>query len=160
MAISLLVLLVPVFLIVVIYRELHGGDQPVVIDPAPVVAEARAAGLPVTDPTGLPGGWRTVSATFQPGTDGAVLRLGYLTPHGDGAQVIQSAAPAEKLLPAELTGSARPEGTVQLNATGWQRYRARPGERALVLLQPDRTIIVIGTAAEAELRSMAQSLSH
>lgn len=161
MALSLAVLLVPLFLVVMIYRVVHDGDRPLEVDPSSAIAEARAAAaFPVAEPAGLGDGWKTVSATFQRRADGAVLRLGYLSPDGDGLQVVQSNVPADQLLPAELTGKARAEGTAEVAAKSWQRYRTRPGEQALVLLAPTRTTIVIGTAPESDLHTLAQAISR
>jgi hypothetical protein len=161
MAISLAVLLVPVILGVLFYRLLLDGDKPVVVDPTSVISEARSAGaFPVSEPTGLDSGWRTVSARYQPGAGGALLRLGYLTPGGGGVQLVQGNIPADQMLPQELTNKARPDGQVDLAGTTWQRYRARPGERALVLLEPTHTVIVIGSTAESDLRTLAEAVSR
>jgi hypothetical protein len=159
MAISLLVLLVPVALTVLVYRVVLDGDRPVVVDPTSAIAQARAdRAFPVAEPTGLDSGWRTVSARYQRGADGATLRLGYLTPGGDGVQLVQGNVPADRLLPRELTNEARPEGQLDLAGTTWQRYLARPGERALVLLDPVRTVIVIGSTSESDLRTLAGAI--
>ncbi|HEY3008167.1 MAG TPA: DUF4245 domain-containing protein [Micromonosporaceae bacterium] len=158
MALSLIVLLIPVFLIVVAYRVLQGGDQPVAVDPAPAIAEARAAGLVVAEPTGLRSGWQPASAQLTRDQGGAVLRIGYRTPSGTGAQLVESSGPAEQLLPAELTSRARPAGTEEIGGRTWQRYAARPGERAFVLLEPARTVIVLGSATDPELRELVVSL--
>jgi hypothetical protein len=66
--------------------------------------------------------------------------------------------PAERLIPAELTAGAKPEGTMDVAGQSWQRYTARPGEQALVLLQPERTVIVVGSAHDDELRELAASI--
>jgi hypothetical protein len=161
MAISLLVLLIPVFLIVVIYRALHGGSEPVVVDPAPAVAEARAANVfPVAEPTGLAKGWRSVSAIFTRGEDGPVLRIGYVTPHDNGVQVVESTGSADQLLSTELTSGAQAKGAVDVAGQRWQHYLTRPGAQALVLLQPDRTIILTGSGTDTELRDLAGSVSR
>ena len=81
-----------------------------------------------------------------------------MTPDGAGLQLIQSDVPAEELLPAELTKSGRAEGTVKLDGQPWQRYTARPGERALVLLERDRTIVIVGGAHEEEQRELATAV--
>jgi hypothetical protein len=159
MALSLLVLLVPVVLIVGAYRVLYQGDRPVVVDPSAAIAQARAAGIPVAEPTGLGSGWRPVSAQLSRGDLGPILRIGYLTPSEGGVQLVQTSGPADQVLAAELTGDARSEGTQDIDGRTWQRYATRPGERALVLLEPDRTVIVLGTTSEAELRELAASLS-
>ncbi|MDM4722494.1 DUF4245 domain-containing protein [Micromonospora sp. WMMA1363] len=159
MAISLLVLLVPIALLLAFYRGFLGGDQPAVVDPAPALDSARAANaFPVTQPEGLGDGWRVVNAGFRTTEGGATLRLGYLTPEGRGAQVVQSDVPAERLLPAELTDEGQPQGQTDLGGRTWQLYTARGNEQALVLLEPDRTVIVVGDARDNELRTLAGSL--
>ena len=160
MAISLLVLLVPIALLLAFYRVVLGGDEPAMVDPTPVIAQARAVdAFPVREPVGLPSGWRPVRAAFQQADGGRVLRIGYVSPQDRGVQLLQSNVPAERLLPAQLTSSGRPQGATDVVGRSWQRYTARAGERALVLLEPDRTVIVVGAAAEAELRDLAASLS-
>ncbi|MFC0508038.1 DUF4245 domain-containing protein [Micromonospora costi] len=159
MAISLLVLLVPIALLLAFYRGFLGGDQANAVDPAPAIEQAQAANaFPVSQPAGLGDDWRTVSARYQTVDGGANLRLGYLTPEGRGAQLVQSNLPAERLLPSELTDQAQPQGQTDLAGRNWQRYTARANEQALVLLEPGRTVIVVGDARESELRQLAGSL--
>ncbi|MFE9688824.1 DUF4245 domain-containing protein [Micromonospora sp. NPDC005806] len=158
MALSLLVLLVPIVLLLAFYRGFLGGDEPATVDPGPAVEQARAAGaFPVIRPEGLSSGWRTVSARYQAEPGGATLRIGYLTPEGRGAQLVESNVPADKLLPAELKGG-QPQGAADLSGASWQRYTARDNEQALVLLEPNRTVIVVGDARENELRQLATAL--
>jgi hypothetical protein len=159
MVLSLIVLLVPVLLVVLIYRVVQGGDQPVEVDTGPAVAQARAANaFPVAEPAGLGEDWRVISAMFQKAEGGQILRIGYVTPDGAGLQLIQSDVPPEKLLPAELTKSGRPGGTVKVDGEAWQRYTARPGERALVLLERDRTVVIVGGAHDEEQRELATAV--
>lgn len=159
MALSLLVLLIPIALLMGIYRVVQRGDEPIVVDAAPVVSRARAAGdFPVAAPGGLPAGWRTVSARYVGGEGQAVLRLGYLSPSGAGFQVVQSDRPAAELLGSELTSAARPLGAAEVGGRDWQRYAGRPGERALVLLAAERSILVLGAGDEAELTALAAAL--
>src|SRR5688572_17049634 len=81
MAVSLLVLLVPIALLLLFYRFVLDGDEPVPVDPAPTVATARAANLfPISEPSGLDDGWTPVSAAWQQVDGGRVLRIGYVTP--------------------------------------------------------------------------------
>ncbi|MER5333127.1 DUF4245 domain-containing protein [Micromonospora sp. NPDC002717] len=159
MALSLLVLLIPIALLLAFYRGFLGGDQPVTVDPAPAVESARAANaFPVSEPVELGDGWRTVNATFQNVEGGATLRLGYLTPEGRGAQLVQSNVPPERLLPAELTAEGQPQGQTDLGGRTWQRYTARANEQAMVLLEPNRTVIVVGDARDNELRHLAGTI--
>jgi hypothetical protein len=159
MVLSLIVLLVPVLLVVLIYRVVQGGDQPVEVDTAPAIAQARSVNaFPVAEPSGLSDDWRAISATFQKAEGGQILRIGYVTPDGAGLQLIQSDVPTEELLPVELTKSGRAEGTIKIDGQSWQRYRARPGERALVLLERDRTVVIVGGAHEEEQRELAAAV--
>ncbi|MFF3866903.1 DUF4245 family protein [Micromonospora sp. NPDC001898] len=159
MAISLLVLLVPIVLLLAFYRGFLGGDQPNTVDPAPALEQARAANaFPVSQPTGLGDDWKTVSASYRGVEGGSSLRIGYLTPEGRGAQLVQSSVPPEQLLPAELTAEGQPQGPTELGGRSWQRYTARGNEQALVLLEPDRTVIVVGDARENELRRLADAV--
>ncbi|WP_408631808.1 DUF4245 domain-containing protein [Micromonospora palythoicola] len=159
MAISLLVLLIPIALLLAFYRGFLGGDQPNTVDPAPAFEQARSAGaFPVSEPTELGDGWRTVRAAYRTAEDGATLRVGYVTPEGRGLQLVQSNVPPDRLLPAELTDEGRPQGQADLGSGTWQRYTARGNEQALVLLQPQRTVIVVGDARDNELRTLATAV--
>ncbi|SBT51916.1 DUF4245 domain-containing protein [Micromonospora auratinigra] len=158
MALSLLILLVPIVLLLAFYRGFLGGDAPATVDPAPAVAEARSANaFPVSEPQGLGSDWRTVNARYRAEPGGATLRIGYLTPEGRGAQLVQSNVPPEKLLPTELKGG-QAQGPADLPGGTWQRWTARDNEQAFVLLEPNRTVIVVGDAGEQELRQLARSL--
>ncbi|WP_328423542.1 DUF4245 family protein [Micromonospora sp. NBC_00389] len=159
MAISLLVLLVPIALLLAFYRGFLGGDQAATVDPAPAIDQAQSANaFPVSRPQGLGSDWRTVSARYQTVEGGANLRIGYLTPEGRGVQLLQSSVPAERLLPAELTDQAQPQGPTELAGRTWQRYTARGNQQALVLLEPTRTVVVVGDARDNELRQLAGAL--
>ncbi|MFJ6149527.1 DUF4245 domain-containing protein [Micromonospora profundi] len=159
MAISLLVLLIPIALLLAFYRGFLGGDQATEIDPAPAIEQAQAANtFPVSQPQGLGSDWRTVSARYQTVEGGANLRLGYLTPEGRGVQLLQSSLPAERLLPAELTAESQPQGQTELAGRTWQRYTARGNQQALVLLEPTRTVLIVGDARDNELRELAGAL--
>jgi hypothetical protein len=159
MVLSLAVLLALIFLAVVGYRVLQNGEQPVVIDPAPTVAEAqRSAGFPVSAPQGLDAGWRPLSATFARAGGGDTLRIGYLTPSGGGVQLVQSDVDPVALVPAELGPGPRLQGTETVAGRAWQRYAARKGELAFVLAEPQRTVIVIGSAPLAEVQSLAAAV--
>lgn len=159
MALSLVVLLVPVFVVVLIYRVVQGGDQPVEADTASAISQARAAGaFPVSDMAGLDDDWLPISAAFQQGDGGKTLRIGYVTPDDGGVQLVQSSVPADRLLPIELSADGKPQGSTDIEGETWQRYSARKGEAALVLLEPERTVIVVGHADESELRELAAAV--
>ncbi|GAA1806450.1 DUF4245 domain-containing protein [Planosporangium flavigriseum] len=157
MALSLLVLLVPIIVLLGVYRFL-GGESPTVVDPSSAYADARAASaFPVAEPA-VPTGWQPVSSVFRRSDAGAVLRVGFRSPRGGTAQLVESNVPAGALVKAELSTDARDEGRAQVNGQEWRRYAASNGDRALVLSQPDRTVIVMGRASDAELSQLAASL--
>ncbi|MEU4679470.1 DUF4245 domain-containing protein [Micromonospora sp. NPDC023737] len=159
MAISLLVLLIPIALLLAFYRGFLGGDQPTPVDPSPAIEQAQGArAFPVSQPAGLGEDWRPINARYQTAESGSTLRIGYVTPDGKGAQLLQSNVPAEQFIPTELTDRAQPQGQIELNGRNWQRYTARENEQALVLLEPDRTVIVVGDARENELRELGGAL--
>jgi Protein of unknown function (DUF4245) len=160
MAISLLVLLIPIALLLTFYRVVLSGDAPVTIDAAPTIQQAEAAkAFPVAVPQGLANDWHTTSATFTRSTDGVTLRLGYVAPDDDAALVIESNVPADKLLRAELGKEAQPRGTFRDGEVAWRSYVSRPGETALVLLEQNRTIIVLGNTKEKNLQMLAAAIS-
>jgi hypothetical protein len=86
MAISLIVLLIPVALGVLLYRTLYQGDEVVTVDPSEAIASAGRDGLTQLPPSTAPEGWSIISAQFRDG----VLRIGYLDPERRGVQLIQS----------------------------------------------------------------------
>lgn len=119
LALSLIVLLIPVFLIVLAYRYLHGGDAVVTVSPAEAIASAERAGLTQLPPSEAPAGWVVLRAQFDDG----VLRIGYLTEEQKGVQLVQSRADlAQTQLPKEnetrLVGRSGDITVVILAASG------------------------------------------
>jgi hypothetical protein len=159
MALSLAVLLIPIALLLIFYRVVLDGDKPVSVDPGSTIEEAQSARLfPVAVPNGLHDDWHVSSATFQRQANGGTLRLGYIDPDDNGLQLIESSVPPTDLLPAELTKTAKPLDTYRTDARLWRLYDGRPGEQALVLGEPDRTIIVVGKTSVQNLETLASSL--
>ena len=158
MAMSLLVLLIPIALMIGFSRFI-GGEEPTVVDPTEAVTQARTAGLAVREPADLSTEWRTLTARARTEEGSTTLRIGYQSPDGEGVQVVQSNAPADQLLRNELTDNAQPQGQVVLADETWQLYSARRNEQAYVLLTPELTVVVVGSAPDAELRELAQAYS-
>jgi len=159
MALSLGILLVPIALLLVFYRVVLGGDSPVSVDPAEAIAEARSArAFPVLVPAGLGDDWHVSSASFRRAEPGATLRLGYVAPDDESVLLVQSSVAPQTLLPAELGDKTEPVGSFRAENGAWRQYRTRPGESALVLAGPDRTVVVVGTAGREHLEKLAASL--
>ncbi len=115
MALSLIVLMVPVFLLVLTYRFLYQGDTIVTVDPSEAIASAQRAGMSQLPPNTAPEGWLIVNAHFRDG----VLRIGYLTKDRGGVQLAQSKT--------DLAATAA----------------AKPGETRLLGRSGDVTVVVI-----------------
>ncbi|MEV4704094.1 DUF4245 domain-containing protein [Actinoplanes sp. NPDC049316] len=161
MALSLAILLVPIALLLLFYRMVLGGDEPISVDAEPTLQQARSAAVfPVSEPQGLGDDWHVQSATFKRGDDGATLRIGYVDPDKKPIQLVQSSVAPTTLVPGELGEKPRePVGTFRDEARIWQRYEGRPGENALVLRESGRTVIVVGPASSAHLETLAAALS-
>lgn len=153
MALSLIVLLIPVLLMVGAYRYLYAGDTIVTVDAAPAIASAGRAGLAPLPPPSAPADWKTVAAQYDQGT----LRLGYLDADGAGAQLVQSRTGLQTLVKAELTAEAVHRGETVVAGVTWQRWAGRPGETALVRSLGDTTQLLIGRGAD--LNALAQVIA-
>ena len=150
----------PIALLLIFYRVVLSGDAPVAVDPAPKFQEAQAAkAFPVAVPAGLGSDWSVASATFTKQSGGATLRIGYVDPGKSPVQLVESSVASSTLLPAELTTKARPLSEFRSAAGVWRLYTGRPGEQALVLADPSRTIIVVGKTNVSNLERLASSLS-
>lgn len=157
-AISLAVLILPLVALVAFCTP--RGDDIKTIDPSGTYQAAKSeADFDVRIPSGLPDGWRATTSSLNPGNGGVVtLRVSYLTPSGKVAQLVQSDIDSGQLLPAEL-GGGKYEGDADVAGARWQRYGGRrPGETALVLLEPESSVLVVGDAPLDELRTLASSL--
>jgi len=159
MALSLAVLLVPIALLLIFYRMVLSGDAPVTVDPTPTIQEAQqAAAFTVAVPHGLGTDWHTASATFQRENGGATLRIGYVDPGKGPMQLVESSVPPDKLLPGELGSGGKALGNYRTPAGVWRVYDGRPGETALVLADPARTVVVVGKTGMDNLETLASSL--
>jgi hypothetical protein len=159
MALSLAVLIVPIALLIVLYRVLFNGDAPRTVDPGAAVQQAQQAkAFPVVT-AHVGRDWHTTSARFTRQASGVTLRLGYVDPGKDPVQLVESSVPAASLLPAELSKDAKPVDRFRAANGVWQLYDTRPGEQALVLSDGSRTVIVIGKTGIERLEELAASLS-
>jgi hypothetical protein len=159
MTLSLAILIVPIALLLIFYRTVLSGDAPITVDAAPTIQEARQAGVfAVVEPRGLGGDWHTASATFKREANGATLRIGYVDPDKDPVQLVESNVPSATLLPGELGSDAKALGNYRTPAGVWRVYEGRPGETALVLADPARTVVVVGKTGMENLETLASSL--
>ncbi|GIF06376.1 hypothetical protein Asi03nite_39140 [Actinoplanes siamensis] len=157
MALSLIVLIVPIALLLIFYRVVLDGDKPLTVDPAPSIQQASKE-FTVLAPAGLDQDWHVTAATFKHEKAGATLRIGYVDPDGDPVQLVESTTPADTLLPAEVGKDGKRTGTYRTDAGAWLVYSGRPGEVALVSTEANRTILIVGKSEQANLEKLAASL--
>ncbi|WP_203916383.1 DUF4245 domain-containing protein [Rugosimonospora africana] len=160
MALSIAVLIIPIFLLLGVYRVFFAGDDPIAVDSSQTYATAKHdAPFQVLEPTGGPAGWPSISATVGKVTDGWVLRVSYVPPAKTGLQLVESSRPVNALLADELGSTARPGALESIGGRPWRSYPSvHTGARALVLVDNGRTTIVTGTASDSDLRAFAASL--
>lgn len=166
-ALSLGVLIIPILLLLGAYRLFWNGDEPIAVDVSQTYQTAQHSGaFPVLEPAGLAAGWSANVASFTPASPGAsgaaagaVLRVVYHDPDRNAVQLIETDAPSDAVLAAELGTSARPGNVVTVGGRQWREYPvAGSGARALAAVEDGRTTIVIGTASADRLREFAAAL--
>lgn len=155
---TLLVVFAMVFVALGVYR-LWGGQQPAVVDTRPAYQAAETYGaFPVASPSSLPADWRALGSDFSTRAGGAILRVQLRAPSGGTARLIETAGEPGALLAAELGDHPRDQEGATIEGRAWRRYAAAGGRRALVLAETGRTVLIVGTARERELRDLAGAL--
>lgn len=155
-----LAVIVGIVAVVLLFQE-RGGPAVKTVDPAPVYAGARhVAAFTVRTPAGLPKGWRPTSARTERSDSGRVtLRVGFVTPAGRFAQLVESDRPRGQVLGRELSPGVQPTGSVPVGAAVWQRFPGgQAGDHAIATTQGSVTFVVSGNAGLGELEVLAESL--
>ena len=141
----------------------QSGVDPVrEVDPTSTVELAAArAGYPVVVPAGLPEGYRPTSARTDAGGadagDPVTLEIGYLTPSAEYAGFVVSDDARADAVDAVL-GGAQEQGTVDLGGQAWTRGTTERGETVLSRTADGVTVLVTGSAPDAELETVAGSV--
>lgn len=151
-----------VLILVVVWLSSPSDPDPVLeIDPAGQLSYAATlADFDVLAAAGLADGWRATSARVDPAVDGGpvVVRVGYLTPAGEFAEVAQGSVPTETLL-TDVLGDGYAEGdAVSIDGDQWRQSEAADGEQAFVRDAAGSTVVVTGSADDDELRALVESL--
>jgi len=156
---SMAALLVPILIAVGVWHYLSSDKQVNTVDPSSAIAQARQYDrFDVAVPHGLGADWKVTSAVTRARGGTATLRLGYVTPSGGYAQVVESNADAAKLLADAVPTTSRPAGSERIGGADWARYAGDKDNRVLALMQPKRTILVVGQTGDDEMRALAGSL--
>jgi hypothetical protein len=130
-----------------------------VIDPSTTVQLAAArASYQVVAPAGLAEGYRPTSARTNAGDaedgDTVTLEIGYVTPSEKYAGFVVSDDSREPALRQVLDG-AEEKGSVRVGGSAWTRWISERGETALTREQDGVTVLVTGSASQAELETVA-----
>ena len=140
--------------------------QPVkTVDPSTSVQlAANRAGYPLLVPTDLPRGYRPTSVRTDAGNAGegdpVTLEIGYVTPKDQFAEFVVSDDPRADAVTG-LLADATPAGSVQIGGDTWTRatrLHERDEETVLSRTGDGVTVVVSGSASEAELETVAGSV--
>jgi uncharacterized protein DUF4245 len=156
--------LIPLLLIVGVVVLLNRpgsqrSDGVHVIDPGPAIAAAQQqAGFQVLTPRGLGDRWRPTSTELVPAGPSAPasFRIGYVSPAGKYAELLQSADAPDAV--AARYGGLVAEGSTSIGGADWQQYDTRSGRRLLRHTFGKVTVIVTGSASQSELAELAGSV--
>ena len=140
--------------------------QPVkTVDPSTTVQlAANRAGYPLLVPTDLPRGYRPTSVRTDAGNAGegdpVTLEIGYVTPEDQFAEFVVSDDPRADAVTG-LLADATPAGSLQIGGDTWTRatrLHERDEETVLSRTVDGVTVVVSGSASEAELETVAGSV--
>ena len=160
---SLAPLLLVVLLLVGWNALRQGRTDPVhQIDPSSTIQLAAArASYPMQVPTGLPKGYRPTSARADAGAakkgTPVTLQIGYVSPKEQFVGFAISDDAHADALTSVLDG-AQQQGSVSIGGATWTRSRTQRGETALSRTTGDVTVLVTGSASEAELETVAAAV--
>jgi hypothetical protein len=125
---------------------------------------ANRAGYPLLVPTDLPRGYRPTSVRTDAGNAGegdpVTLEIGYVTPKDQFAEFVVSDDPRADAV-TRLLAHVTPAGSVQIGGNSWTRAtRLHEGDEETVLSRTvdDVTVVVSGSASDAELETVAGSV--
>jgi hypothetical protein len=153
------VLALVVLLVVLAWPREHPSANGVhVVDINGALTAARdQAGFPVVVPTGLSASWRPTSDTFTPAGGGtrASFLIGYVTPKTQYAEFYESNDAPDAV--AAQYGPLTVAGDITVNGAQWEKYQTSKGRELLRHTVASVTVIVTGSADEAELTELAAS---
>lgn len=163
-AVNMVRSLAPLLLIVLLlvgWNALREGRTDPVheIDPTSTIhLAATRASYQLEAPAGLPEGYRPTSARTDAGAarKGApvTLEIGYVSPKQQFVGFVISDDADADALTSVLDGAQR-QGTADIDGATWTRSRTERGETALSRRSGDVTVLVTGSAGEAELETVA-----
>lgn len=157
--------LVPVLLILgfLVWWQKADPTPVTTVDPRPDITYAqRVSPVPLPGLGPVPGDWRATSSHVDaPGGEQKVspvtLTIGYLTENDKFAEVVIGDRPVATLL-VESQPQSTKDGTVQVGATTWNRYRNTRGEVVLAGTVGRAGVLVTGDASAEDLTELAAAV--
>ncbi len=118
--------------------------------------------LSMLAPPALPTGWKATSASYDTGSSPA-WHLGLLTASRKYVGIEEGRSSVEDLVAEHVDPDAVKGRRVQLGGETWQQWSDAGGDYGLsrTLTGPDRqqeSVLVVGSAADADIRSLADGL--
>jgi uncharacterized protein DUF4245 len=150
------VVIVPLWLLI----PHHSKQKVTVVDYSTALSQARRL-TPhhILAPQGLPTTWRPSNVTTSGGNGKPVVfHLGYVTPTNQYASLEESDGNADAFLQSLVGKRPSPLPDVRVGAAEWRSLRGADSRVALVSPSSPVTVVVKGTAAVAELTTLAASL--
>ena len=126
-----------------------------------LVADQQAAGRTVVHPRSLPEGWVVTSATYDAGTRPG-WSLGLHTEDGKYAGIRQQEEYLPELLDIFVDEDATEGEPLSVRgsvAETWQSFSDEGGDHAFAAELGDDTVLVYGSASEADLKTLVGLLS-
>lgn len=143
----------------------NGDGQPVAtVEWKPWVQSGRSDGkLAIFAPPALPQGWKATSATYQSGI-GPHWHLGMLTSTGKFVGLEELLDTTDRVISQYVDENATQGAAVTIGTVTWQTYTDTGGDYAVVrtVTSPSggqERLLVYGSAADAEIRDFAGSLT-
>lgn len=131
------------------------------VDPGPAVTAFQRQAPGALVPVDPPAGWRSNVAEVS--GDPVRLRVGYVLPEETYVEYVGVLGADPKTIES-LTGTPRPEGSVQIDGASWERYRDDDGSLSLVrpAAGAGEVTVIVGstraTASEDDLRRLIDRL--
>jgi Protein of unknown function (DUF4245) len=119
----------------------------------------QLAGTPALTPAGLPGSWRANASTLRHTTSTVRLHIGWAVPGERFAGLDEATGDPDSLVRSVLGARGLTvAGTATIGGVSWQRRVSDRGEQSLVRQAGRVTVVLTGSATDAELRLLAGSL--
>lgn len=162
MARSLLVVAALVAVLIAIVPRVSTISQPPVDVGAAAVGVARESGWGISQPVGLPEGWKATSVRYVRSTDGLqTWHAGYTAPSGNYVALEQTKGATSGWIEAQ-TNRAKRTGEVQAAGRTWTTFERSPKVQRSLLdtrkTSDGLTTLITGTGTFDELKDFVEKL--